>query len=67
LWCPDLGWLCLRDLLAVNTAAAILDTAAILYVAERYAQNAEIAACVSSAHKREVMVHNKVTYLVVIE
>jgi hypothetical protein len=67
LWCPDLGWLCLRDLLAVNTAAAILDTAAILYVAERYAQNAEIAACVSSAHKREVMAHNKVTYLVVIE
>jgi hypothetical protein len=66
-----------RDLLAVNTAALILDTdgrmdrlgdtTAILHTAERYAQNAEIVACVSSAHKREVLFHKPVTYPVVIE
>jgi hypothetical protein len=47
--------------------ALILDATAILHAAERYAQNAEIAASASSAHKREVMVDNKVTYLMVID
>src|SRR5262249_20260692 len=40
---------------------------ATIHTAEYYARNAEIVACVSSAHKREVLAHWPVTYSVVIE
>jgi len=47
--------------------SSFADPTAIVYIVESYAQNAEIATCVSSAHKREVMVHNKLTYELMIE